>query len=246
MRACAAIGVVITHVAFQTGHTTWSSGRLLGRFDLAVAVFFALSGFLLWRGHAAAARGLRHVAADGPLPALQDRPHHARLPGGGRGDPHAVPRRQRRPDGVAGQPDADPDLRAADVDVRADADVEPVGRGQLLSGAAGAGAAGAAAAGAGEDPGHPGRRAGELRLGTDPDLSVPVRRQSADVAACLLLVVRRGHADRRTDGDARGVGAPAGPAPGADGRSSRWPPTCWPRRRWPAPRAWRRVGSASS
>ena len=27
---------------------------------MAVAVFFALSGFLLWRGHAAAARGLRH------------------------------------------------------------------------------------------------------------------------------------------------------------------------------------------
>ena len=60
MRACAAIGVVVTHVAFQTGHTTGVTGRLLGRFDLAVAVFFALSGFLLWRGHAAAARGLRH------------------------------------------------------------------------------------------------------------------------------------------------------------------------------------------
>ena len=59
MRACAAIGVVITHVAFQTGHTGGVTGRLLGRFDLAVAVFFALSGFLLWRGHAAAARGLR-------------------------------------------------------------------------------------------------------------------------------------------------------------------------------------------
>jgi len=59
MRACAAIGVVVTHVAFQTGHTGGFSGRLLGRFDLAVAVFFALSGFLLWRGHAAAARGLR-------------------------------------------------------------------------------------------------------------------------------------------------------------------------------------------
>jgi peptidoglycan/LPS O-acetylase OafA/YrhL len=58
MRACAAIGVVITHVAFQTGHSTGVDGRLFGRFDLAVAVFFALSGFLLWRGHAAAARGL--------------------------------------------------------------------------------------------------------------------------------------------------------------------------------------------
>ena len=58
MRACAAIGVVITHVAFQTGHSSGVAGRLFGRFDLAVAVFFALSGFLLWRGHAAAARNL--------------------------------------------------------------------------------------------------------------------------------------------------------------------------------------------
>jgi peptidoglycan/LPS O-acetylase OafA/YrhL len=65
MRACAAIGVVLTHVGFQTGHTTWSTGRLLGRFDLAVAVFFALSGFLLWRGHAAAARGMRHTPPTG-------------------------------------------------------------------------------------------------------------------------------------------------------------------------------------
>ncbi|OBG92939.1 acyltransferase [Mycobacterium sp. E3251] len=58
MRACAAMGVVVTHVAFQTGHSSGVPGRLFGRFDLAVAVFFALSGFLLWRGHAAAARGL--------------------------------------------------------------------------------------------------------------------------------------------------------------------------------------------
>jgi peptidoglycan/LPS O-acetylase OafA/YrhL len=65
MRACAAVGVVITHVAFQTGHSSGIAGRLFGRFDLAVAVFFALSGFLLWRGHAAAARGLRHVPPTG-------------------------------------------------------------------------------------------------------------------------------------------------------------------------------------
>jgi peptidoglycan/LPS O-acetylase OafA/YrhL len=58
MRACAAIGVVVTHVAFQTGHSTGVAGRLFGRFDLAVAVFFTLSGFLLWRGHAAAERDL--------------------------------------------------------------------------------------------------------------------------------------------------------------------------------------------
>jgi peptidoglycan/LPS O-acetylase OafA/YrhL len=57
MRASAALGVVVTHVAFETGHSTGVDGRLFGRFDLAVAVFFALSGFLLWRSHAAAARG---------------------------------------------------------------------------------------------------------------------------------------------------------------------------------------------
>ncbi|HEU4360959.1 MAG TPA: acyltransferase [Mycobacterium sp.] len=61
MRACAAIGVLVTHVAFQTGHSTGITGRLWGRFDMAVAVFFALSGFLLWRGHAAAAHGLRQA-----------------------------------------------------------------------------------------------------------------------------------------------------------------------------------------
>src|SRR6201993_1365156 len=65
MRACAALGVVITHVAFQTGHSTGIDGRLFGRFDLAVAVFFGLSGFLLWRGHAAAARDLRPAPPTG-------------------------------------------------------------------------------------------------------------------------------------------------------------------------------------
>ena len=65
MRACAAIGVVITHVAFETGHSSGFDGRLFGRFDLAVAVFFALSGFLLWRSHAAAARGLAPRPATG-------------------------------------------------------------------------------------------------------------------------------------------------------------------------------------
>lgn len=57
LRAVAALGVLTTHVAFQTGglgphwlHQVW------GRLDLAVAVFFALSGFLLWRPHAGAAR----------------------------------------------------------------------------------------------------------------------------------------------------------------------------------------------
>ncbi len=65
MRACAAVGVVVTHVAFDTGHNGGVDGRLFGRFDLAVAVFFALSGFLLWRSHAAAARGLAPRPASG-------------------------------------------------------------------------------------------------------------------------------------------------------------------------------------
>ena len=74
MRGLAALGVVLTHVAFQTGAAnTPVIGRIWGRFDMAVAVFFVLSGYLLWRPHAAAARGhgdapgvghyLRHRAA---------------------------------------------------------------------------------------------------------------------------------------------------------------------------------------
>lgn len=59
MRALAAIGIVVTHVAFQTGAAgSPLMGRIWGRLDLTVALFFALSGFLLWRPHAAQARGL--------------------------------------------------------------------------------------------------------------------------------------------------------------------------------------------
>lgn len=59
MRGLAALGVVLTHVAFQTGASGIPLlGRVFERFDMAVAVFFGLSGFLLWRPHAAAARGV--------------------------------------------------------------------------------------------------------------------------------------------------------------------------------------------
>lgn len=59
MRAVAAIGVLTTHVAFQTGAVGWPVlGPVLGRLDLAVALFFALSGFLLWQPHALVAWGL--------------------------------------------------------------------------------------------------------------------------------------------------------------------------------------------
>ncbi|MGC5247184.1 acyltransferase family protein [Gordonia sp. DT219] len=63
MRAVAALGVLTTHVAFQTGAVrTPILGPILGRLDLAVALFFALSGFLLWRNWVAAA----HRAARPP------------------------------------------------------------------------------------------------------------------------------------------------------------------------------------
>ncbi|ALG87047.1 acyltransferase family protein [Gordonia phthalatica] len=56
LRAVASLGVLTTHVAFQTRATQWPViGEVLGRLDLAVALFFALSGFLLWRPYAAAA-----------------------------------------------------------------------------------------------------------------------------------------------------------------------------------------------
>ncbi|MFT3716649.1 MAG: acyltransferase [Gordonia sp. (in: high G+C Gram-positive bacteria)] len=64
MRAVAALGVLTTHVAFQTRAVQWPVlGPILGRLDLAVALFFALSGFLLWRPYAAAAR---HEALSAP------------------------------------------------------------------------------------------------------------------------------------------------------------------------------------
>ncbi len=46
LRGVAALGIVVTHVAFQTG----TASPLLERFDYFVAVFFALSAFLLARG----------------------------------------------------------------------------------------------------------------------------------------------------------------------------------------------------
>ncbi|BAC19490.1 conserved hypothetical protein [Corynebacterium efficiens YS-314] len=59
LRAIAALGVLTTHVAFQTGmDPAGTIGSILARFDFFVAVFFALSAFLLWRrrGHQPAGR----------------------------------------------------------------------------------------------------------------------------------------------------------------------------------------------
>lgn len=64
IRGLAAVGVLTTHVAFVTRSSTGSPiKRLFGRLDLAVAVFFAKSGFLVWRAHADHARRDRPGAA---------------------------------------------------------------------------------------------------------------------------------------------------------------------------------------
>lgn len=54
LRAVACCGIIVTHVAFQTGADTGSLfHRMMARTDFFVPVFFALSGFLLWRRHRA-------------------------------------------------------------------------------------------------------------------------------------------------------------------------------------------------
>jgi peptidoglycan/LPS O-acetylase OafA/YrhL len=60
LRALGAAAVVATHVGFATGATASPAwGGLLARMDVGVAIFFVLSGFLLFRPYAhAAAHGL--------------------------------------------------------------------------------------------------------------------------------------------------------------------------------------------
>lgn len=74
MRAVAALGVLTTHVAFQTGVVGLPVlGPILGRLDLAVALFFALSGFLLWRPWVVSAHGWSngHRVARAPHPPIR-------------------------------------------------------------------------------------------------------------------------------------------------------------------------------
>lgn len=66
VRALAAMAVVVTHVSFQTA-TGWDWAE---RLDYGVAVFFVLSGFLLWRrrhAHTAGQYMLSRVARLAPL-----------------------------------------------------------------------------------------------------------------------------------------------------------------------------------
>ena len=214
MRACAAVGVVVTHVAFQTGHTGGITGRLFGRFDLAVAVFFALSGFLLWRGHAAAARGLRPVPPTGHY--LRSR--IVRIMPGYLVAVVVI---------LTLLPDAKADLTVWLANLSLTQIYVPLtltaGLTQmwslsvevdLLPGAAVPGAAGATAAGAGPDPGD--RRAWRSPASAWALHPVrhAVRRQPVELAAGLLLLVRGGHAARRADGDPDRAGRTGWPGAG--------------------------------
>ena len=55
VRAIAALAVVATHAAFWTGHYAGPGSLLWARLDFGVALFFVLSGFLLFRSWVAAA-----------------------------------------------------------------------------------------------------------------------------------------------------------------------------------------------
>lgn len=64
LRAIAAISVLVTHVAFLSGFNIRQAfGRYTARMDAGVAVFFVISGFLLYRPF------VRARLADRPLPA---------------------------------------------------------------------------------------------------------------------------------------------------------------------------------
>lgn len=64
-RALAALSVLVTHVAFLSGFNTRSPlGAFTSRMDVGVAVFFMISGFLLYRPFVAA----RIAGVDGPRP----------------------------------------------------------------------------------------------------------------------------------------------------------------------------------
>src|SRR5262249_46679642 len=72
-RAVAAVTVLVFHVLFLTGQnvTGTALGNVASRLDVAVALFFLISGFLLYRpwavGHLAAAAGDRGPRSAGYL-----------------------------------------------------------------------------------------------------------------------------------------------------------------------------------
>jgi peptidoglycan/LPS O-acetylase OafA/YrhL len=68
LRALAAVSVVLVHTSFPSGFTTRSHfwGAITARLEIGVAVFFVISGFLLYRPFAAAHRSGEPGPAVGP------------------------------------------------------------------------------------------------------------------------------------------------------------------------------------
>ncbi len=62
LRALAALSVLVYHTAYSSGATEAWYGPVVGRFELGVALFFAISGFLLYRPFFAA-----HYAGAAPV-----------------------------------------------------------------------------------------------------------------------------------------------------------------------------------
>ena len=163
-------------------------------------------GFLLWRGHAAAARGLRSRPPTGHY--LRSRV--VRIMPGYLVAVVVI---------LTLLPDANADLTVwlanltltqiyvpLTLTAGPDPDVEPVGRGQLLPGAAAPGAAGPPGAGAGPHPGDRRRRrwpawAGACCPSTRRSGSTPLNWPPA-----FFVLVRRGHAAGRVDASARSAG----------------------------------------
>ena len=79
LRALAALSIVLTHVAFASGANGPNLlGAFFARMDGGVAVFFVLSGFLLYRPFVVAHLHDRPRPATGPVPLAPVPPH---LPG---------------------------------------------------------------------------------------------------------------------------------------------------------------------
>ena len=137
--------------------------------------------------------------------------HHAGLPVRRCGDSDAVARGQpRQSHRLVGQSDPDPGVRSADIDRRADSDVEPVGGGQFLSGAADPGVGGLSASGPRSGTGDRGGGSAQSWVGP---AAHPHRhgRELSQLATGVRVLVRGRDAACGVDGEPGRLAAPTGP-----------------------------------